>query len=253
MTTSPFVRRLPLASGNRPTVWCSLWMCCFFVWPRAHAQDDSSGPQRVGTLPSASAFLKGMPSYERSLNEQAVGFLVGGGLGVGISLTLATRAEESLSKTGLSVLAASSTLGMINGVHLLVKGDGILQEAENLLELDRSLRRAGVSFEKRERLLDESLLARLRELRRQRDDTRLWNGLVSLVVSAGGGAALALSRNEATSGQLGLALFTLTTGVYGFSSLIPRSGARGISELQADLRLELFPAGPGATFLARLP
>lgn len=240
------------------TSWSVVSFCfvaglCLSAFESAEAQVVSGERRNESFSPSSRAFLKSMASYDKSLDEQAVGFLVGGSVGVGLSLALATRADEALSKTGLSVLAASSTVGILHGVGLLVRGDAITREAENLFELDRALRRAGVASERRERILDESLLARLLELRRRRDDLRQWNGIVSLVVSAAGGAAIALSKNESTGGQIGLALFTLTTGVYGLASILPRSGSAGISELQADFRLDVFPAGPGATLIARLP
>jgi hypothetical protein len=194
-----------------------------------------------------------MASYDASLGEQAVGFISGGTLGLGLSLTLAARADESLSKTGLAFLATSSLLGLLQGVSLAVRGDALTREAEALDELDTTLKRVGVSEDRRQRALDRHLVQRLTRLRDERDQVRLWNGLVSLAAAAGGALSLQLARERSTGSQIGLGLFTLATGVYGVASLLPASGARGISDLQARLELRVFPYGPAAGVVASLP
>lgn len=173
------------------------------------------------------------------VRQEGVNYMVGGGLGLGLSVALGVRTKEALPKIGYSLIQVLSAAAIAHGASLYYQGDGLTQEGERLQIFARELEAKGVPGPQRKKILDSVTdelirkeIARYRELRKIR-------GYLELTSAAASGVTLAFSKSKSSASSSALGFIILISLVGAYTDLL---GPTDPSSMQELYSLDILPS-----------
>jgi hypothetical protein len=178
-------------------------------------------------------FLERADKHAEHVHQDALSYMVGGGLGLGLSVGLGISSKEPFPKLGYTLIQVLSAAAVAHGASLLYHGDGLTQEEKRLRLFAKQMEDAKIPAEQRKRILDSTTretiraeMARYRQLRRIR-------GYLELTSAATSGLTLAFSKSggSATGSALGFIILISLVGAY--SDLTGSGNAESMQELYA--------------------
>jgi hypothetical protein len=163
--------------------------------------------------------------------REGIDYVVGGALGLGLSVGLGISTHEALPKVGYSLIQVLSATSIAHGASLYYQGNGLTQEGERLKVFSRELERAGIPVAERKKILDAATtelvrqeVARYRELRKIR-------GYLELTSAAASGVTLGLSKSKSSASSTALGFIILISLVGAYADLLGPSDTASMNDL----------------------
>ena len=177
------------------------------------------------------AFQNLAKTHREKISEEGLGYMVGGALGVGISLTLGITSEEPLPKIGYSLIQALSSASIGYGASLYYYGDGFTQEADRLKDLETRLKSGKMSNEETHKILDDMTTISLKkEIDHYRKMKKI-RGYVELTSAAAGIATMSFSKSRSSASNIATGFLVLLSSLGAYGDLLGPDNPKSFQDL----------------------
>ena len=178
------------------------------------------------------AFIRLAELRRKQTREEGISYVIGGGLGLGLSVGLGISSEETVPKLGYSLIQVLSAAAIGHGASLYYHGDSLTVEADRLSGYAAQLAAIkGISEEQRKKLLDEATNQALRAETQRYQRMRKIRGYLELTSAVAGGATIALSKSSGSASNAALGFIVLISLVGAYSDLTGSDTPSTVKEL----------------------
>ncbi len=190
-------------------------------------------------------FLDLAGKHAEQVHQDALSYMVGGGLGLGLSVALGITSKEPFPKLGYTLIQVLSAAAVAHGASLYFHGDGLTQEEERLRQFAKQMEAARVPVEQRKRILDSTTMETIRaEMVRYRQLRRI-RGYLELTSAVTSGLTLGFSKSGGSASGSALGFIILISLVGAYSDLAGSGNAESMHELYS---FDIAPVPKGMEF-----